>query len=137
MRVTFYYILKLSQRSFLGSLPWITPTIHDGCQFVCVICFSCQKRDQKPTEQSLAATLFVTKTEKKFSCMAFNQANDQIMRMLKQIVVAGPEVASLVNEFENATECFVYTNESNKPNHEQILSFQESFQTDCRLNSCG
>ncbi|VDI82571.1 Hypothetical predicted protein [Mytilus galloprovincialis] len=74
-------------RSFLGSLTWITPTTHDGCQFVCVIRFSCQKRIQKPTEQSLAATLFVTKTEKKFSCLAFNQADDQIMRMLKQIVV--------------------------------------------------
>ncbi|VDH88960.1 Hypothetical predicted protein [Mytilus galloprovincialis] len=46
-----------------------------------------KKRIQKSTEQSLAATLFVTKTEKKFSCMAFNQADDQIMRMLKQIVV--------------------------------------------------
>ncbi|VDI01473.1 Hypothetical predicted protein [Mytilus galloprovincialis] len=57
--------------------------------------------------------------------------------VLHRWMVAGPEMASLVNEFENVTECFVYTNESYKPHHEQILSFQESFQTDCRLNSCG
>ncbi|VDI74179.1 Hypothetical predicted protein [Mytilus galloprovincialis] len=46
-----------------------------GSKAICEFC--CQKRIQKPTEQSLAATLFATKTEKKFSCLAFNQADEQ------------------------------------------------------------
>ncbi|VDI42239.1 Hypothetical predicted protein, partial [Mytilus galloprovincialis] len=49
---------------------------------------------------------------------------------LRRWMVAGPEMARLVNEFENVTECFVNTNASNKLHHEQTLSFQESFRND-------
>ncbi|VDI62591.1 Hypothetical predicted protein [Mytilus galloprovincialis] len=49
---------------------------------------------------------------------------------LRRWMVAEPEMARLVNEFENVTECFVNTNASNKLHYEQTLSFQESFRND-------
>ncbi|VDI74380.1 Hypothetical predicted protein, partial [Mytilus galloprovincialis] len=108
--------------------------------------FCYQKRTQKPTEHSLRGNFVVNKTEKKFSCMAIDQAHEQNNACVKadggavgltenpgalrRWMVAGPEMARLVNEFENVTECFVNTNASNKLHHEQTLSFQESFRND-------
>ncbi|VDI13834.1 Hypothetical predicted protein [Mytilus galloprovincialis] len=94
----------------------------------------------------LEGNFVVNKTEKKFSCMAIDQAHEQNNACVKadggavgltenpgalrRWMVAGPEMARLVNEFENVTECFVNTNASNKLHHEQTLSFQESFRND-------
>ncbi|VDI16024.1 Hypothetical predicted protein [Mytilus galloprovincialis] len=94
----------------------------------------------------LEGNFVVNKTKKKFSCMAIDQAHEQNnacvkadggavgltenLGALRRWMVAGPEMARLVNEFENVTECFVNTNASNKLHHEQTLSFQESFRND-------
>ncbi|VDI52694.1 Hypothetical predicted protein [Mytilus galloprovincialis] len=101
------------------------------------------KKNPETHRAFLDGNFVVNKTEKKFSCMAIDQTHEQNNACVKadggavgltenpgalrRLMVAGPEMARLVNEFENVTECFVNTNASNKLHHEQILSFQESF----------
>ena len=113
--------------------------MQDGCQFISVICQKCQT-NIRTSFTSFPTGRCSTQNEEGFLSIALDQAHEQVNAIVKgergavgltenpsalrRLMIAGPEVARMVQELENSASV------DNCIHHEQTPAIQREFRKD-------